>query len=229
MKDTIQVLIVEDDFRVANINREYVLKVAGYEVMHMTKTSEETLTFLANETILPDLIILDVYVPDDENLNLFRAIRYTYPTVDILILTAAKEIETIKTAIQGGVYDYLIKPADFSRFEKSLLKYKERFYTLSSNEELNQGEIDRLLGITAETADGGKPLPKGVDEITLQKIVNFLQSSTEEGVTALFVGEQVGVSRSTARRYLEYLVSIKEAEAKLKYGEVGRPERRYVP
>lgn len=230
MNDIIRVLIVEDDFRVANINRDYVLKVKRFEVMHIAKTAEETLHYLAQSDVLPDLILLDVYLPDDEELSLFWTLRRDYANVDIVMITAANEVETIKETFHGGVFDYLVKPADFTRFEETLNRYIEQFDTFHTAQELDQAAIDGLKGMYINSKrDEKTQLPKGIDEITLHKIVKVLEEGSVEGATAVFIGEQIGVSRSTARRYLEYLVSIQEAKAQLKYGEIGRPERRYTP
>lgn len=222
-------LIVEDDFRVANINREYVLKTGRYEVVEMTKTAEETLRYLQKASTLPHVVLLDVYIPDDESFTLFWTLRRQYPMIDIIMLTAANETKTVKEAFHGGVFDYLIKPVDFSRFEKTFKRYEERHNVLTSSQTVDQATIDGLTGISATLGQLDREvLPKGIDEITLAKIVKVLAKSRQDGVTALFMSEQVGVSRSTARRYLEYLVSVQGAKAQLKYGEVGRPERRYT-
>lgn len=226
----IRVLIIEDDFRVANINREYVLKMKGYEVVQMTKTAEETLNYLAETTTLPDLILLDVYIPDDEDFHLFWTLRREYSQSDIIMLTAANEMKTVKEAFHGGVFDYLLKPVDFSRFENTLIRYAERTKLLKTDQTVDQATIDQLnRGSIYSKRLSEKVCPKGIDEMTLQKIIKVLSTCANDGITAFSVGEQVGVSRSTARRYLEYLVSIQEAKAQLKYGEVGRPERRYMP
>lgn len=229
MKEIIQVLIVEDDFRVANINRDYVLKVNRFDVIHIAKTAEETLGYLADTAVLPDLILLDVYLPDDEELSLFWTLRRRYANVDIVMITAANEVETIKETFSGGVFDYLVKPADFTRFAETLNRYQEQFDLFHTARELDQVAIDTLKGRQKHSKLAEKTqYPKGIDEITLGKIVKVLEEGSAEGATAIFIGEQIGVSRSTARRYLEYLVSIKKAKAQLKYGEIGRPERRYT-
>lgn len=230
MDDTIQVLIVEDDFHVANINRDYVLQVKRFDVMHVAKTAEETLRYLEKSAVLPDLILLDVYLPDDVELSLFWTLRRQYANVDIVMITASNEVETIKETFHGGIFDYLVKPADFTRFEETLNRYKEQFDIFHTVQELDQAAIDGLKGMGTDSKLEGKVQPpKGIDEITLRKIVGVLEKGSNEGATAVSIGEQIGVSRSTARRYLEYLVSIKEAKAQLKYGEIGRPERRYTP
>lgn len=231
LSDAIQVLIVEDDFRVADINRQFVDQVDGFHVVQIAKTGEEALAYLRNSSALPELILLDVYMPDSEGLSLFWKIRKNYPEIDLIMVTAAKEVPTIRETLQGGIFDYIVKPVDFLRLETALTRYSHQCRLLASREELEQAEIDQLFGLQTEAKSknvtDGK-LPKGIDQLTLDKIKIALLKSDERGVTALQTGEEIGVSRSTARRYLEHLVSAKEAEAELKYGEVGRPERRYT-
>ena len=232
MRETIQVLIVEDDFRIAEINRQFVNRVDGFTVMEVVKTAEEALILLRNKAKLPHLILLDVYIPDTEGLSLFWQLRKEFTEIDIIMVTAAKEVTTIAETLRGGIFDYIVKPADFIRFEQTLKRFSNQHVLLTSREELEQDEIDWLTGVQTpekiETITIGN-LPKGIDLITLDKIKGVIQATDNSGVTAMDAGKRVGVSRSTARRYLEYLVSIKEAEAQLKYGDIGRPERKYIP
>jgi len=191
----------------------------------------EALSIIKESDIQPDLILLDVYIPDSEGLSLFWQVRKGYPKIDIIMLTAAKEVETIEETLRGGIFDYIVKPINFARFEKTLERYKEKKQLLSTKTELEQDDIDRLIGQNKVTGqrEPVESFPKGIDQLTLSKINNVLKSSDANGVNALETGEEVGVSRSTARRYLEYLVSVNEAKAQLIYGEVGRPERKYTP
>ena len=232
MLETIQVLIVEDDFRIADINRQFVERVKGFAVLDVVKTSEEALTYLRSTSTLPQLILLDVYIPDTEGLSLFWQLRQEFNEVDVIMVTAAKEVATIAETLRGGIFDYIVKPVDFDRFEQTLTRFNVQNKLLREREELDQQEIDLLTGaqaaVSQEKDDEGK-LPKGIDQITLDKIKIVLQQSNDLGLTALDAGNKVGVSRSTARRYLEYLVSINEAAAQLKYGDIGRPERKYIP
>ncbi|MEK5037842.1 response regulator [Sporosarcina sp. FSL K6-3457] len=234
MRETIPVLIVEDDFRIADINRQFVERVEGFTVLAIVKTSEEALTYLRSHSALPKLILLDMYIPDVEGLSLFWTLRQEFNEVDVIMVTAAKEVVTIAETLRGGIFDYIVKPADFSRFEQTLKRYSAQTQMLASRAELDQKEIDRLTGshwldaVEKVNVSGGQ-LPKGIDQITLDKIKEVLQMYSGPGVTALEAGDKVGVSRSTARRYLEYLVSIKEVDAQLKYGDIGRPERKYMP
>ena len=232
MRQMLHVLIIEDDFRVAEINRQLVEQVDGYQVDGIAKTGDEAMAFLQNCGQLPDLILLDVFIPDRKGLELLWEIRHHFHAIDVMMLSAAKDTATIEEALRCGIFDYLVKPVDFARFEQALLRFGEQKALLASRQELEQTDIDRLIGIEpiavlSETADVN--LPKGIDQLTLVGVIEILQSSAPEGLNAMETGKAVGVSRSTARRYLEHLVAIGEAKAQLNYGEIGRPERRYIP
>ncbi|PID01445.1 response regulator [Sporosarcina sp. P2] len=228
MISTIRVLIVEDDFRVAKINRQLVEQITGYEVVTETRTASETIDFLQQAKTLPDLVLLDVYIPDSPGLDLFWHLRREFSAIDIMLLTAAKETKIIEEALHGGVLDYLIKPVEPVRFAEAFRRYRSRKVLLSSKSELSQEDLDRVLFGTEMRQDSASDaLPKGIDRLTLEVIENVLLQSPAEGITAVQVGKAAGVSRSTARRYLEYLVLIEVVGAQLHYGDVGRPERTY--
>ncbi|MBB6448220.1 CitB family two-component system response regulator CitT [Geomicrobium halophilum] len=231
MNESYKVLIVEDDFRVAEINRQFIEKMDGFTVTGMAKTGEETIEQLNNSQTLPDLILLDVYIPDVEGLELLWTIRNHYHEVDVIMMTAAKEVSTIEESLRGGAFDYIVKPIEFERFAWTLGRYDRQRRMLTEKEEMDQAEIDHLIGSAAAkqtSVPSDHELPKGIDEITLTTIKDILKKTKDEGITAANLGEKIGASRSTARRYLEYLVSINAVKTELKYGDVGRPERRYI-
>lgn len=234
MNDNIQTLIIEDDFRVAEINRRYVEKIEGYKVQKVVKTGEEALAYLKKCNSRPQLILLDIYIPDVTGLELLWQIRHLYHDVDLIPVTAANETVTIEEALRGGAFDYIVKPVDAARFAQSLERYKEYRQFFADKETLGQIEIDAFTGGTkvsnpsSSSSSTNTNLPKGIDPITLNDIKDLLRADKGKGVTAIELSKQIGTSRSTARRYLEYLVSTKEIHTTLKYGTVGRPEREYI-
>jgi response regulator of citrate/malate metabolism len=223
---TYQVLIVEDDFRVANINRQFVEKVEGFSVAGVARTGEEALQLI--EELQVNLVLLDVFIPDLSGLEILWKIREKYREIDVIMITAAKEVQSIEEALRGGAIDYMIKPIDFARFETTLLRYYGTRKLMEDREEMDQNEVDRLWGIRG-TVQKIEPttIPKGIDPITLTKVLEEINRSKLEGLTAVELGHLLGTSRTTSRRYLEYMVSVGQVKAELKYGEVGRPERRY--
>ena len=227
-KEQFNVLIVEDDFYIANINKSFIEENKDFKVIDIMTSKKSTLQFLSEAKQKPDLIFLDIYIPDVQKLELLWKIRNAYKEIDIIIVSAAKETATVEEALKGGIFDYLIKPIEKKRVAQSLLRYKNEKLLLRSKVEISQAEIDLLSSKTNQATAVKKHLPKGIDRLTLEKVVTVLGEFGDSGATAGKVGKEIGASRSTARRYLEYLVSVEQAEAKINYGDVGRPERRYV-
>ncbi|QJC54035.1 response regulator [Paenibacillus albicereus] len=225
----IQVLIVEDDVRNAEIHRRFVGKVEGFEAAGVATDGRQALELL--DILQPDLVLLDLFLPHVDGLELLRRIRAEHPRAGVIMVTAAKELHRVREAIEGGVYDYLLKPVIFDRLQEALLgfrSYRERMATLEAAGALGQPEIDALLRLREPVAERGRQsaYPKGIDQLTLDKVSGLL--AEEEGpLTAPLLSARLGISRSTARRYLEYLVSAGRLQADLAYGSVGRPERVY--
>lgn len=223
----IEVLIVEDDARVAEVNRRFMEKIDGFQVIGIASTGEEAKVWL--EAVQPQLVLLDVYLPDMKGLDLIWYIRRHLRPIDIIMITAAGEMDVVQEALHGGVFDYLVKPVLFDRLKQSMEKYLRHYHTLTSNEHLDQQQLDQLLGHTQPITEKmpTSPLPKGIDPTTLDKVVQVIQAATQNGLTAEQVAKRMGASRTTARRYLEYLVSNKLIRADHTYGTIGRPERKY--
>ncbi|WP_028612263.1 response regulator [Paenibacillus harenae] len=224
----IRVVIVEDDLRIAQINRRFVEKLEGFEVVGIATDEQQAHEHL--DILAPDLVLLDLYFPDMNGLDLLHYIQRNNPFTDVIVITAAKEFDTVREAIRGGVYDFMIKPVVFERFQeklKSYQKYHQQMTLLGgSNKQVDQEGIDQLLWGTGDRADRDAYLPKGIDKITSEKILAFILGGPEV-LTAEELGRMAGFSRTTARRYLEYFVAKGELVADISYGTVGRPERVY--
>ncbi|MDQ0063326.1 response regulator [Paenibacillus harenae] len=224
----IRVVIVEDDLRIAQINRRFVEKLEGFEVVGIATDEQQAHEHL--DILAPDLVLLDLYFPDMNGLDLLHYIQKKNPLTDVIIITAAKEFDTVREAIRGGVYDFMIKPVVFERFQeklKSYQKYHQQMTLLGgSNKQVDQEGIDQLLWGAGDRADRDTYLPKGIDKITSEKILAFILGGPEV-LTAEELGRMAGFSRTTARRYLEYFVAKGELVADISYGTVGRPERVY--
>lgn len=226
----IEVLIVEDDLRIAEIQKRFLEQIEGFQVTGIAATYLEAKTLI--EILKPDLILLDVYFPDMNGLHLLKEIKQQEKRTDVIMITATKELDKVQEAITIGIFDYMIKPVVFDRFKKSLLRYKdyrEKLVQLGKENILvTQQQVDKLLRKEMEDVHNDKTyLPKGIDPLTLEKVLEVL-GKIEKGLTAESVAKEIGISRTTARRYLEHLVSMEKIEADLSYGTVGRPERVYM-
>lgn len=223
------ILVVEDDFRIADIHKAFIEQSDGFYVVGMARNGSEAKALMAQHAASTHLVLLDAYLPDVEGLELLWAIRRDYVHVDIVMVTAAREVETISEALRCGVFDYLIKPIEVARMSQMLTRFRREREALANQNEMNQDELDhvlaRLIPETAARATVGN-LPKGIDRLTLRSVIEALAASSLP-LAAMQVAKAMGASRSTARRYLEFLVAEQGVSAELGYGDVGRPERRY--
>lgn len=223
----IRVLIVDDDFMVARIHTGFVERTPGFEVVGVAHNGAEALDQLARLT--PDLVLLDVYLPDTSGLDLLQRMRERAPEVDVLVISAAREAETVRRALRGGIVHYLIKPFSYDDLRARLEHYREAYRALApagDEAEIEQAEVDRVFGAGARRPTPETRLPKGFSAETLRLVEEQL-SAADGDLSAAETAGLLGVSRVSARRYLEHLVETGRAEVRLRYGEVGRPERRY--
>jgi two-component system, CitB family, response regulator len=226
----IEVLIVEDDLRIAEIQRRFIEQIKGFQTIGIATNYIEAKSFI--DLMQPDLILLDVYFPDMNGLELLKETKQKQKQIDIIMVTATKEVDKVQEAISIGVFDYMIKPVIFERFKQSLIRYQDYHTKLlelrNENPYVTQYQVDKILRKEIDSSESDKPyFPKGIDPLTLEKVLDVL-SRTSVGLTAENVGKEIGVSRTTARRYLEHLISDEKIEADLSYGTVGRPERVYI-
>jgi response regulator of citrate/malate metabolism len=220
----IRTLIVDDDFRVADVHRGFVNRLDGFVVVGEVHTGADALA--AVERLRPDLVVLDLYLPDLHGLDVLRRIQaISAPRPDVVVVTAARDVESLRSAMQGGVVHYLVKPFSFRAFEEKLQSYAQVRTRLASVGVADQQEVDRAFA-RLYGAVGGVDLPKGVSAETMRLVVDVLQTCDED-LNALDVARRAGVSRVTARRYLELLAQEGRVEVILRYGAPGRPEHRY--
>lgn len=221
-----RVVIAEDDTRIAEIQQNFVEQIDGFEVVGLSHSLAQTQQMI--QILEPDLLLLDIHFPDGNGLDLLKNLRDQDKEIDIILVTAARDIDTLKSAMHGGIFDYIVKPLVFERIKDSLQRYLQHTEQLNTLYKVDQKTIDSLLprsgGLSAKPQ--AERLPKGIDEITLIK-VQMLFAESHDSLGASKVGDAIGVSRTTARRYLEHLVSCGDLIVDVSYGGVGRPERYY--
>jgi len=218
----IDVLVVDDDFMSASVHRAYTERVAGFSVVGEAHTGAEALLLV--DRLQPQLVLLDIYLPDISGLDVIRRLRARQAPVDVIAVTAAKDVDTLRAAMQGGVVQYLVKPFLFDTFRDRLERYAALRGRLERLGEASQQDIDHLFSLLRAQGRGG--LPKGISAPTLALVLDSVRRAAA-GITAVDVAERAGVSRGTARRYLEYLEKTGAVELTLRYGTTGRPEHLY--
>jgi response regulator of citrate/malate metabolism len=224
----IRTLVVDDDFMVATIHRGYTERIPGFEVIGVAHSARDALAAVREQR--PDLVVLDVFLPDQSGLEVLQQIQREFPAVDVIMVTAAKDADSLLRAMQGGVLHYIVKPFDFARYQQTLESYRRFRQTRASVAArsmaggLEQGDVDRLFALRPAAVTGD--LPKGLNRPTLDLVLRQL-GERPEPQSAQEVAEASGISRGTARRYLEHLYHLGRVILEPRYGTAGRPENRY--
>ena len=223
----IRTLVVDDDFRVAAIHAAYVNKIDGFEVIAEAHSAAEAVS--AVDRLRPDLMLLDLYLPDEHGLKLVARLRDGHPPVDVIVITAAKDADSVRVAMQGGALHYLLKPFSFPVLRDKLLSYAQMRTRLSalrsaSEHGADQRTVDRVFGALRATDQLAGV--KGRSVHTLEAVEQLL-SETDADLSAAEVAERTGMSRATAQRYLSHLHEVGRVDIKLRYGSGGRPEHGY--
>jgi len=220
------VLVVDDDFMVADIHRRFVDHTDGFTAVGVAHTAAAALTAVAE--LDPDLILLDVHLPDTSGLDVLRRLRAEKNPVGVIMITAARELDTVADALSGGAADYLIKPFEYPQLRDKLESFRMRTEALESGA-ADQNLVDSLFGSGASTdaRPEGRllPLPKGLSAETGRLVLDAVATGAE--LSASECAEAVGISRVSARRYLEHYLATGAVSVRLQYGRAGRPERRY--
>lgn len=221
----IRVLVVDDDALALELHTAYVERLPGFEVAGQAAGARAALTAIADPDRPIDLVLLDMTMPDGGGLDVARRVRAMGAGVDIIAVTAVRDAATVRAAVSSGVVQYLIKPFTFAAFRERLEAYRAYVEGLDrAAGEATQSEVDALLGTLRTVAP---TLPKGLSDETLQAVAERVRTATA-AVSSTEVGEREGMSRVTARRYLEHLADVGRVRREPRYGGPGRPEITYA-
>lgn len=219
----IRVLIIEDDPMVREINSKFLNKIKGFELCDAVGNLTE-----AKESVLenmPDLILLDVFLPKENGINFLKWLRGEEFEIDVILITADKTVDRVQEAFRYGAVDYLIKPFSFERFKDALGQFKDRFEKFGKIEEIDQRDLDKIISST--TVEQEEEMAKGFNKYTYKNIKNEIEKLENRYFTAEEMSEYAKVARVTVRRYLEYMEKEGEIEKIIEYGKIGRPQYKY--
>jgi CitB family two-component system response regulator MalR len=225
----IKVIIVEDDPMVAQFNQHYLEQIEGYQCAGVVTSVDEAIVMI--QEVKPQLILLDLYMRKKGGFDLLRLLRSNAENVDVIIISAARDPESIKKALQYGAVDYLIKPFHFSRFKEALENYRDRFDKMTGMEHVGQEEVDHLIKRSHNTQTMVQELPKGLTLGTLNIIWEVIKQYGHQLFSTDDISASSGISRVSVRKYLSFMLEIGILESEISYGTGGRPldQFRVVP
>lgn len=219
----IRTLVVDDDPMAVTVHREFVQRIPAFEVVGAATSGSCAVELVAE--LRPDLVLLDMYLPDVGGIEVLRAIRSAHsPSPDVIAVTSAKDVDILRSAMHLGVVHYVVKPFTFRTLRDRLESYAAARAQLEGARNPGQREIDRIYGLLRTSSE--ESLPKGISGPTLSLVLDILRGSTE-GVSAAELAARAGFSAGVARRYLKFLTDAGTVDFDLRYGAAGRPEHLY--
>ncbi|CAM5218721.1 Transcriptional regulatory protein OS=Ureibacillus acetophenoni OX=614649 GN=SAMN05877842_109139 PE=4 SV=1 [Ureibacillus acetophenoni] len=217
----ISIFIVEDDPMVLEVNKSFLSKMSGFTLIGQAQTYEEAYKRIVQ--CKPNLVLLDMYLPDKPGIELLQKIRNEQIPSDVIMITAARDAKTVQDVIRMGAFDYLIKPFRFERFQTALQNYTNTLKKMRSSTNIKQEDVDAWFGLKQ---DDDSTLPKGLNDLTMKQIMDGLVENNAP-ITSEQLAQNVGMARVTVRKYLDFLANNGKVHIDLKYGTVGRPTKYY--
>lgn len=223
----INVLVVDDDAMVAELNRSFIGQVPGFHCVGTAATLQQAREFLFNSETPIDLVLLDIYMQQENGLDLLPELRQAQSSVEVIIISSAADAENIKTSLHYGVVDYLIKPFQFPRFEEALNGWREKKALMGSHQYHDQADVDRLLRGGAPGLADSRRLPKGLTPQTLRTLCLWIDAHPGTEFSTDDLASAVNISRVSCRKYLIWLAQVNILHTSIHYGATGRPVYRY--
>lgn len=220
--NSIRVLIVEDDPMVADINKRFTEAVDGFSVVGTARNGKQAIEYLTQRPV--DLVILDIFLPEKSGLEVLEDMRRKNQPVDVIMITAADDSDTVSQVLRHGVIYYIAKPFKFERFRSVLESYRLYRQKVTQKTNLDQQDIDSIL--TLRHVVSFDETPKNFSNHTMNLIIQYLAGQAEFR-SADEIASGVGLSRVTVRRYLEYLFEQGKVSRMMDYVNVGRPLHRF--
>ncbi len=222
----LSVLVVDDDFRVASLHVDFVERVPGFRVIGQAHSGAEALELA--EALHPDLVLMDIYLPDIDGLRALQQMLTRPSPPAAIVISAANDVASVRSALRLGVTDYLVKPFAFAALAERLTAFRQTLARLDElPDEATQGDINRIFeqlrpSRRRQDGTGSRHLAP-----TLRAVYDAVAASTE-GVSAIQIAGTIGISRATAQRSLTQLEQSGAIILDLRYGRTGRPEHRYT-
>jgi len=223
MAQALTILIVEDETPLAEMHAEFIRRFHGCGQVWLAGNLAQARMMI--ESFKPALILLDNYLPDGKGITLLHELTQARFPGGVVFTTAASDMDTVAEAVRGGAFDYLVKPIAYERLNQTLERYQQRMQLLVSHASASQRQIDDMFNAYAR-GEQKEELPAGIDALTLGK-VKMLFNDPDARHTAETVAQELKLSRTTARRYLEFTAGRQQIMAEIVYGKVGRPQRTY--
>ena len=223
--DLVDVLIIEDESELARLHAELIQKHPRMRLTGMAASLSQARQMLNSQP--PQLILLDNYLPDGKGVTLMTDPILAEANCSVIFITAASDMETCSQAIRNGAFDYILKPVSWKRLSQSLERFVQFYDQQREWKIVDQQNVDSLYQLQAKNYRADSGGSKGIEEKTLALVQNLFSGREKHSFSVDEVVNDAGLSKTTARRYLEHCVEIGYLEVEMLYGKIGHPRRMY--
>ena len=224
--DALDVLVVDDDYRVASVHVGFVEGVPGFRVVGQAHTAADALELA--QTLHPDLVLLDIYLPDGDGLEVVRGMLATPTPPAVMVISAATDMATVRRAVQLGAVHYIVKPFGFAALAERLTAFRNaQSHITEWPDEPTQDDVNKIFDLLRPTSPAQVSAELRHLAPTLKLVYDAI-SGSDVALSAADIATSVGISRATAQRYLTQLEQSNAITLELRYGQTGRPEHRYT-
>ena len=224
--EPLDVLVVDDDYRVASVHVAFVEGVPGFRVVGQAHTAADALELA--QKLHPDLVLLDIYLPDGDGLDVVRGMLNTPSPPAIMVISAATDMATVRRAVQLGAVHYIVKPFGFAALAERLTAFRNaQSHITEWPDEPTQDDINKIFDLLRPSSPAQVSAELRHLAPTLKLVYDALNNS-DVALSAADIAASIGISRATAQRYLTQLEQGNAVTLELRYGQTGRPEHRYT-
>ncbi len=179
------ILIVDDDLKISESIRE-TLKDDGY-VIHTAFDKKNILTLLDLKKI--DVVLLDVYLGELNGVEILKLIKDRYPSINVIMISGASDIETAISAIRIGAYDFIEKPLGRNKLKIAVKNAMTDRRTKDENDRYREQMLDA-------NCFGG-------DSIRIKDVEKLIDKAAPSNISVLITGDN-GSGKEIAARRLHY-------------------------
>jgi two-component system NarL family response regulator len=190
-------LLLVDDHPLFLQSLKVLLAARGYEVVGTASNGMEALKQAC--LLRPDLILMDIEMPDCDGLTATRLIRAEMPQIKIVMLTVSASDENLFEAIKSGASGYLLKSQSADRFLELVAQVEHGGAALPP--ELAARLLDEFA---RQSQHVEKPVEEPPSDLTARQVE--ILTLVAQGSTYLQVGEALHLSEVTVRYHMSQIL-----------------------
>ncbi|WP_025680447.1 response regulator transcription factor [Paenibacillus massiliensis] len=218
----LRTFVVEDDYGIASLCGVTVTMLEGYELIGLSDDSASALERISAEQ--PDIVLLEVSQPDGSGMQLLHHMDRMNLSCDVVLVLNGPIWNYMMKGLQLDIFGYLMKPFDTRRLQDTLQSYRQYRMRRDSLSVLKTRLPENKL--QSSSIANTTMFKKEMEPAILGRIQEIL-GGDQAMLTSRQIAEQTGISLTTVRSYLKYMVRKGTVKECVSFGTTGIPLRSF--